>query len=117
MMAAENAENLMSMAERRKFLADIVRTPISKCDDDSPLLQSKTVRTDSKGNETISYQMPSKIDAVELDAKLAGDLSNGGQVVVPVSLNFTSILESLPDTTGIPSATKIEVAPEQEAIE
>lgn len=116
-MAAENAENVMSMVERREFLAKVVRTPVGEVDSNHVLAQEVTKRYDSNGNmlsETV--RMPSKLDAVELDAKLAGDLSNGGQVVVPVSLNFTSILGALPDTTGIPSATKIEVAPAQETL-
>lgn len=63
--------DLMSVAERRAFLAAIVRTPVGQVQEGSPLAEE--MKMDAKGS--ISVKMPCKLRAIELDAKLAGELT------------------------------------------
>lgn len=62
--------NALSIEEKRDFLATVVRTPVGEIDEKSPLCQSYKV--DKEGQ--IEYKMPDKLRALELDAKLAGEL-------------------------------------------
>jgi len=62
--------NVLSLAEKRSFLADIVRTPVGEVDINDKLAQG--VRY--KDGEMIELKMPDKISALRLDAQLAGEL-------------------------------------------
>jgi hypothetical protein len=62
--------NVLSLAEKRSFLADIVRTPIGAVDVNDKLAQG--VRY--KDGEMIELKIPDKISALKLDAQLAGEL-------------------------------------------
>jgi phage terminase small subunit len=62
--------NVLSLAEKRSFLADIVRTPVGKVDVNDKLAQG--VRY--KDGEMIELKIPDKISALKLDAQLAGEL-------------------------------------------
>lgn len=59
----------LSKHEKRAFLARIVRTPIGDVSAASDLCQEHTV---TEGMTKV--KMPSKLQAIELDAKLAGEL-------------------------------------------
>lgn len=61
----------ISLEEINAFLADIIRTPIGKVNETSPLCQSFKVTM--TGTE---YKMPDKLRALELAAKLAGYLKD-----------------------------------------
>lgn len=63
---------VMSLVERRAFLAAIVRTPVSQITADSPLAQE--MKADGKITQV---KMPCKLRAIELDAKLAGEVGPG----------------------------------------
>jgi hypothetical protein len=78
--------NVLSLAEKRSYLADIVRTPIAKIDGHNKLAQF--ARYDENGNMT-EVRMPSKLTAIELDAKLAGELSDT-QVNVGIGLQLVN---------------------------
>lgn len=76
----------LSLKEKRQFLAEVVRTPVGQVDGQSKLCQSV------KLTETLTeYKMPDKLRALELDAKLAGELTekveHSGSVAVPMSLD------------------------------
>jgi regulator of protease activity HflC (stomatin/prohibitin superfamily) len=58
-------------------LADVVRTPIGKMTIDDKLAQ----RVRYHNGEMVELAMPDKIKAVELDAKLAGELKDSGMSV------------------------------------
>ena len=75
--------NVLSLAEKRAYLADVVRTPVGEVDEKSPLCQS--FKVDGEGK--IEYKTPDKLKALELDAKLAGELKEG-QVSVNASFSF-----------------------------
>ena len=62
--------NVLSLAEKRSFLADIVRTPIGKVDINDKLASGVRYM---KG-EMVELKMPDKISALKLDAQLAGEL-------------------------------------------
>lgn len=61
-------QTVLTMAERREFLAAVLRTPAGTVTHDSPLVQEVEI----DGNK-MRLKMPSKLKALELDAKLAGD--------------------------------------------
>ena len=106
-----DAKAVMSGIERRKFLASVVRTPIGQLDENSPLVQSIERRTTPDGGESVKLTMSDKLKAAELDAKLTGELSNGG-TSVSVSFDFGGLFKELPDTRGLPSrrGTTVEVS-------
>ena len=62
--------NVLSLAEKRSFLADVVRTPIGEVDIGNKLAQG--VRY--KDGEMVELKMPDKVSALKLDAQLAGEL-------------------------------------------
>ena len=83
--------NVLSLAEKRSFLADIVRTPIGKVDINDKLAQGVRYRD----GEMQELKMPDKISALKLDAQLAGELvEKSTQVNVGLQLVNTR-LESL----------------------
>ncbi len=61
-------ETVLTIAMKRKFLYEIVTTPVGEVNEQSPLCQS--VKYSEAGSE---YKMPCKLRALELDAKLAGE--------------------------------------------
>ncbi len=107
------AKTVMSLTEKRQYLADIVRACPSEIDGDSPLCQgveytvSGGVRgrlrrgNADRGNEetepevkTVRVKLPDKLKAIELDAKLAGELKgdNGTQVSLTVVVSHADVL-------------------------
>ena len=62
--------NVLSLAEKRSFLADVVRTPVGKVDIGDKLAQGVRYRD----GEIQELKMPDKISALKLDAQLAGEL-------------------------------------------
>lgn len=77
--------NVLSLAEKRDFLARAVRTPLSSISADSDLAQG--IKYDREGNAEL--KIPDKLKALELDAKLAGELKE--QVTVSNSFNFAML--------------------------
>lgn len=73
---ADNPD-VLTLAEKRKFLASIVRTPIGQVTESSPLAQKVKRRTDKDGSQTEEIELPGKLKALELDAHLAGELVSG----------------------------------------
>ena len=111
--ASESALTL-SMKERREFLARVVRTAIEDIDESSDLCQSAEYQVTGgprgklrrgsmeSGNESSSEEMtvlkirvPDKLRAIELDAKLAGDLQEGGNIEVKTSVTVVVSAEKL----------------------
>lgn len=80
---------ILTLTEKRAFLASVVRTAPGKIDESDPLCQSfkKRITTQKSGEteETIEYELPNKLKALELDAKLAGEL-NGSPASVRISM-------------------------------
>lgn len=73
--AAEDA-TVLSLIEKRKFLAKIVRTPLSKLDptdEDTSLIIKKSTTTDSDTHSTTTIEKLCPLKAIEIDNKLAGD--------------------------------------------
>jgi hypothetical protein len=87
---------VLSLREKRAFLRLVVVTPISDVDEHSILCQEWTHEVSGgsrgrlrrgqadRGNEveeeektTVKVKMPGKLDAIRLDAQLAGELSEG----------------------------------------
>lgn len=62
----------LTLAEKRAFLASAVRTPIDQITPDSPLAQEYTTTSSESGEQT-KIKAVSKLQAIELDSKLAGD--------------------------------------------
>jgi phage terminase small subunit len=72
MEAKEKGETAayLTLEEKRKFLRELVTTPVGDVDEKSPLCQSFKFTKD--GHE---YKLPDKLRALELDAKLAGEMT------------------------------------------
>ena len=62
-------KTLLTIEERRQFLADVVRAEVSKLPLNSHLIQS--IKTGKDGTE---IRLPDKVKSLELDAKMAGEL-------------------------------------------
>lgn len=54
----------IDLHETLSFLTQVVRTPIGKIDENSPLMQSYT-RTEGELSSTVRYQMVSKLDSLK----------------------------------------------------
>lgn len=63
----------LSLAEKRAYLAEAVRTPVGKIDEMSPYAQ-EVIYEETKEGSRKKVKMVSKIAAMELDSKLAGDM-------------------------------------------
>ena len=80
---------VLTLAEKRRFLAEIVRMPVGKLTPMSPLVQEvKRAKPLSSADQPALFsdeevaqtewetvRMPDKLKALELDAKLAGELA------------------------------------------
>jgi len=84
---------VLTLAEKRTFLRSVVTTPIGVVDEHSALAQrvKRSTRTtrDGRSITETEVELPSKLKALELDAKLAGELddsSSGAAVMVNVAL-------------------------------
>ena len=71
---AERAQQkkFLSFDEKREFLAKLVRTPVADIDAESELAEE--VRTAQDG--TMSVKIPSKLKAIELDARIMGEFKD-----------------------------------------
>src|SRR4029077_16515078 len=69
--------NVLSLAEKRSFLADVVRTSVGELTLQDKLAQ----RVRYHKGEMVELAMPDKIKAVELDARLAGELKENSMHV------------------------------------
>lgn len=82
--------DVMTLAEKRIGLADIWRTPVGQIDENHPLAQEVkrkiTTTKDGATFEEVTVKMPSKLEAMKLDAQLAGELNEQPQV--NVGFNF-----------------------------
>lgn len=84
-----------SLAEKRQFLAQIIRTPIGEVDENSPLAQEKTVRHEGEGATVEKIKMMSKADAIKLDNQLAGHGVGDGR---GVHINNTVVNQTIQRT-------------------
>lgn len=72
---AARQDTILSLRDKREYLARVVRTPIGEVDEGSDLCQeSATEETELASKKRI--KMPCKLRAIELDAKLAGELKD-----------------------------------------
>ena len=86
--------NVLSLAEKRSFLADIVRTPIGKVDINDKLASGVRYRD----GEIQELKMPDKIAALRLDSQLAGEL-----VERPMQVNMAlALVNQRLETLDIP---------------
>lgn len=82
------SERFLSIEEKRAFLAKIVRTPVGDLHPDHELVQEMKI-----GRDGTTLKMPPKLQAIELDAKLAGELRE--KLDVEVSPRIVEIAEDL----------------------
>jgi hypothetical protein len=79
----------LSFDEKREFLAKLVRTPISEIDEDSELAEEMRVSNDG----ATSVKIPSKLKAIELDARIMGEFKDSmrlevSEKVIDLAENF-----------------------------
>lgn len=70
-------KDVLSHQEKRAWLAKVVRTPVGEVDQQSPLCQSYKI---TEG--LTEYKMVDKLKALELDARLAGELKEQTAITV-----------------------------------
>lgn len=77
---AERAQQkrFLSFDEKREFLAKLVRTPIVEVDEESELAEEMRVAPDG----TTSVKIPSKLKAIELDARIMGEFKDSVRLEV-----------------------------------
>lgn len=90
LMQATWSKDFLSLAEKRNFNANVVRTPVGDLHEFHPLAQEvkRKTFTDKDGNtsEEVIIKMPSKLEAAKFDAQLAGELDDRAQI--NVGFNF-----------------------------
>lgn len=88
--AAEQAADgtVMTLAEELRFLTAVVRTPVREVEPGSPLAQEWSEETTDFGGKT-RVKMPDKLRALELFAKLTGQLNDKLQVTGDVQIKVT----------------------------
>ena len=64
-------ETVLSLQEKRKFLASVVRTPLDKVEIDSELCQEHTTKETKYGVDEV-IKMPSKLEAIKIDNAMMG---------------------------------------------
>lgn len=99
--------NVLSLQEKREFLALVARTPIENVDENSPLAQS--VEYDISGNtrRRLKIKMPDKLRAIELDAKLAGEMREDiVRHTGVISVEHKSIVVHIPAAIATPRKVK-----------
>lgn len=62
----------LTLAEKRDFLARVIRTPIAEVSTDSDLCQEWS-ETEGDKSSSKRLKMPSKLDAIKIDNDLSGD--------------------------------------------
>lgn len=85
MQAKSESAAVLSLSEKRTFLRCVVQTPIGAVDENSVLAQ--TLKRGETG-DVREIRMPDKLRALELDARLAGELDgpDGGGGVINIAL-------------------------------
>lgn len=102
---------LLSMEERRQFLADVVRAnPENLGADQGHLVQSyesTTTETETGSRTKEKRTIPSKLDAVRLDAQLAGELTPQ-KIELSCAPDVDALLDRL---TGQGAVMEVELVP------
>lgn len=85
-LSALQVVGFLSMEEKRKFLADLVRAnPRSVMDGNSHLVQSMTltrkINEAGEVEERVTVKIPDKLKAIQLDSMLTGELKGNGDEV------------------------------------
>lgn len=81
-------DKFLSLEEKRAFLARVVRTPVGDIHENHDLAQEVQFK-----REGTVVKMPSKLQAIELDAKIAGELRE--KLDVEVSPRMVELAEHL----------------------
>ena len=88
---------VLTLAEKRAFLASVVRTPIGEVDEKSTLCQEISDEEDpATGRSRRRVKMPDKLKAIDLDAKLSGELKPETQ---PVADALAQIMDQIRNST------------------
>lgn len=89
LQTASATETVLTMQERREWIAKLVRTPIALIDEHHPLCQSVKY-IESETGRRVEYKVADKLAAIMDDAKLSGELvekvEHSGQVRMPMTL-------------------------------
>lgn len=98
--------DVLTLAEKRKGLADAWRTPVGEIDETSPLAQEVTYKDqlDKEGNVVYrekKVKMVGKIEAMKLDAQLAGELKDDKGSNANITLNLLAERLELPTSEPV----------------
>lgn len=75
--ALSEASTVLTILEKRQFLARVVRTPVGEIDHSSDLCQERTY-IEGQEETSVKIKMPDKLRAVQLDNDLAVDGAEAG---------------------------------------
>lgn len=107
----------LTMEEKRKFLADLVRAnPRSVMDGYSPLAQSMTltrkINESGEVEERVTVKIPDKLKAIQLDSMLTGELrGNGdevGEALAPLADGLKALMGLATPPPALPAPDPLE---------
>lgn len=92
---ASATSNTLTMQERRECLAELKRCVVNQLSLDSPLI-NRIKRTFGESGESVEIWLPDKLRAIELDARLSGELidkqAHTVDFVRPITIRLPGIL-------------------------
>lgn len=80
-LSAPTQKRFLTLDQKREFLALVVNTPADAVDERSPLCQQADF-SESPSGTSRKLRMPDKLKALELDARLAGELRESHELEV-----------------------------------
>ena len=100
---------VLTHAEKREYIARLLRTPIGDIDHTSDLCQERTY-TVGKDEDSVKVKMPDKLRAIEIDNKMTGGEGGGGfeeiQIIMRRMIRPGSPIDRANGTTVVPEAEK-----------
>jgi phage terminase small subunit len=112
---APTHDAVLTLAAKRKLLAQMARADLSKPSSELlPLAQG--VKYDAETGAITELKMPSKISAIELDAKLAGELDESSRVNLSIVLTSAQRHAILPPIENWSEADALEDERRTEAL-
>ncbi len=100
LMAQADKSFILSKAEALQFASRVVRTPLAGLEDDSDLIQEKTV-TDTEHGQQVKIKTPGKLEALAFISKVSG-------WDAPTQVNHTHVLIESPALAMLDTSAKTE---------
>jgi hypothetical protein len=93
---ARDEAAVLTIQEKREYLAELLRTPINEVKPDSKLVQDVTVTTttnkDGQKSQRTTFKLPSKLDAIKIDNAMMG---HNAPKEIDVNLGISEIYQKI----------------------